>query len=136
MTAILLLAALPASAWISGSFRGVIVEPAASAVRERGWLYVQGANHMLRRVAVAKARVVYGPEVPAGLRRGHPDSALVAGTEIRVTAEQDGDGEWRASLIEILKLPSGPGRTNSADSQPKNFQASKATFLASNKQNP
>jgi len=29
--------------------------------------------------------------------------ALVAGAEVRVTAEEGSDGEWRASRVEVLK---------------------------------
>jgi hypothetical protein len=67
-----------------------------------GWIYVQGRNGMLRRVEVSKARVVYADSVPAGERSTDPSRDLTQGAEVRVTAEQDGAGEWRATHIEIL----------------------------------
>lgn len=83
-----------------GSFRGTIVD-GPSAVT--GWIYVQGRNGMARRVEIAHARVAYDEEVPAAERRPKAEDGLVIGAEVRVTAEQGSDGEWRASEIEILK---------------------------------
>lgn len=58
---------------------------------------------MARRVDVSRARVVYDESVPTATRLPKPEDALVAGAEVRVTAEQGSDGEWRASRVEILK---------------------------------
>ena len=69
-----------------------------------GWIYVQGRNGMLRRVEISRARVLYAPSVPAADRAKNPAQDLIPGAEVRVTAEQDGDGEWRASRVEILKI--------------------------------
>jgi hypothetical protein len=105
MTAVLLIAATP------GSFRGKIVEGPNPA--EKNWLYIQGRNGMVRRVDVSHAHVEYDEDVPAGCRSPNPLDALKPGVEVRVTAEQGSDGEWRASRIEILD--SGAGRERSAD---------------------
>ncbi|HYY69753.1 MAG TPA: hypothetical protein VE734_08470 [Terriglobales bacterium] len=69
-----------------------------------GWIFVQGRNGMLRRVEVSRARVIYAASVPAADRAKNPTMDLVQGAEVRVTAEQDGTGEWRASRIEIVRL--------------------------------
>jgi hypothetical protein len=87
-----------------GTFRGTIVDPPQKSAKDKGWIYVQGRNQMLRRVSVAQAKVVYGPDVPLPLRHPQPAAALADGTEVRVTATQDVSGEWRATEVEILKL--------------------------------
>lgn len=100
------LAVLVLSAWTNagtpGSFRGTIVDgPQASAGKH--WIYVQGRNGMARRVDISRAQVTYDESVPASTRLAKPENALTPGAEVRVTAEQDDNGEWRASRIEILK---------------------------------
>ena len=65
---------------------------------------LRGRNGMARRVEISHAQVSYDEEVPAAERRPKPEEALVVGTEVRVTAEQGSDGEWRASEVEILKV--------------------------------
>ena len=110
---VLLLAGVPTlSASAAGIFRGVVVE-APPAERHSGWIYVNSPNGMMRRVKVSRAHVYYAQNVPLSLRQERPAKSLVNGTEIRVTAEQDGDGEWNASEIEILRLRHRPksGRT-------------------------
>jgi hypothetical protein len=87
-----------------GSFRGTVVDGPSAP---KGWIYVQGRNGMARRVEIAHARVAYDEAVPAAERRSKPEDALVIGTEVRVTAEQGSDGEWKASDVEILKPASG-----------------------------
>ncbi len=85
-----------------GSFRGKIVEgPHAAA--EKDWIYVQARNGMVRRVEISHAQVEYDEDVPAARRSRNPQDGLKAGAEVRITAEQGSDGEWRASAIEILK---------------------------------
>ena len=59
---------------------------------------------MLRRVRVSDARIIYNISVPSKEQQAKSPDALVAGTEVRVTAEQDGNGEWHALVVEILKL--------------------------------
>jgi hypothetical protein len=86
-----------------GSFRGVIVRGQED---NPGWIWVKGANGMLRKVGVNGARVIYDDAVPHVDRERHPEMSMKSGAEVRVTANQDDDGEWRASKIEILKLKS------------------------------
>ncbi|HZP22677.1 MAG TPA: hypothetical protein VFB04_04475 [Terriglobales bacterium] len=85
-----------------GSFRGTIVE-ASHAAHDNSWIYVQGRNGTARRVDISDARILYDEDVPAAVRRANPAEALIAGAEVRVTAEQGSDGEWKASRIEILR---------------------------------
>ena len=94
---------LPLSAEISGTFRGVIVHPPRGEA-SHGWIYVQGRNGNLRRAEVSHARVLYAGSVPERLREQIPARSLKEGVEVRVTASQDGNGEWRASRVEILKV--------------------------------
>src|SRR5690348_12103302 len=82
-----------------GSFRGVIVRGPED---NPGWIWVKGANGMLRKVGVSGASVVYDKAVPHADREHQPEMSMKSGVEIRVTANQDNDGEWRASKIEIL----------------------------------
>jgi hypothetical protein len=84
-----------------GSFRGKVVESDQTVVNPN-WLYVQGRNQSIRRVEISHASIVYDEAVPAADRKLKPKQSLIAGTEVRVTAEQGTDGEWRASRVEIL----------------------------------
>ena len=96
---VLFLAACPLFAGTAGSFAGTVVDgPDASAQ----WIYVQGNNHSVRRVDVSRAKVRYGSEVPKSERKIPIRTVLPAGTRVRVTAEQDEAGEWRANDVEIL----------------------------------
>ena len=100
------IAVLSLGAWLSagtpGEFRGTIIDVPGASSRGK-WIYVQGRNGSARRVDISNARVVYDEDVPAAERRTNPAEALTAGAEVRVTAEQGSDGEWKASRIEILK---------------------------------
>jgi hypothetical protein len=113
LTTLVLATTLLLNAGTPGSFRGTIVDGASP---EKGWIYVQGRNGMARRVNIAHARVAYDEDVPASERRPKAEDGLLVGTEVRVTAEQGSDGEWRASEMEILKVeggehaPSGVGK--------------------------
>ena len=98
-----LLFASPFLLAIDGMFQGKVVNPPSGAGRA-GWIFVQGRNHMLRRVEVAHAVIVFGDEVPASQQRKCKMDCLAVGQEIRVTAEQDSAGEWRAKRVEILQL--------------------------------
>ncbi len=91
-----------------GSFRGTIVDRPHDA--GKNWIYVQGRNGMARRVDISHARVSYDEDVQTGSRLPKPEEALIAGAEVRVTAELGSDGEWRASSVEILKKQ--PGASN------------------------
>jgi hypothetical protein len=87
-----------------GVFQGKIVDPPTAETHRPGWIFVQGRNHMLRRVEVAHAEIVFGDQVPVSQRRKCKMDCLAPGQEIRVTAEQDSSGEWRAKRVEILQL--------------------------------
>jgi hypothetical protein len=84
-----------------GSFRGKIVEGPHPAA-DKGWIYVQARNGMVRRVEISHAQVEYDEDVPAAKRSRNPQDAVKVGAEVRITAEQGSDGEWRASQVEIL----------------------------------
>jgi len=83
-----------------------------------GWIYVQARNGMLRKVEVSRARVAYAASVPVADRASDPKRDLIQGTEVQVTAEQDGNGEWRASRVEIIRIqrPSRPPSRTQPDS--------------------
>jgi hypothetical protein len=86
-----------------GVFQGLVVDPPPNQPVTSGWIYIQGRNHALRRVEVSHAAIVFAHDVPEKQRRKCGAECLIAGLEIRVTAEQDSAGEWRAKRIEILK---------------------------------
>lgn len=92
-----------------GSFRGTIVDGPHAGVG-KNWIYVQGRNGMARRVDVSHARVTYDDDVPTATRLPRAQDALIAGAEVRVTAEQGSDGEWKATRVEILKMAVGGQR--------------------------
>ena len=102
LSAAVALIAVLALAGTPGSFRGTVVDgPLVSS--GKSWLYVQGRNGSARRVEITHARVIYDDAIPAAERARNPQDALVPGAEVRVSAEQGSDGEWKASRIEILK---------------------------------
>src|ERR1700739_1189942 len=96
-----LMLSLAAFGGTPGIFQGRVYQDQKAA---SGWIYVQGRNGMLRKVEVSRARVVYAESVPAADRGTDPAQDLVQGAEVRVTAEQDGAGEWRAIQVEIVKI--------------------------------
>ena len=96
VAASLLLSFLPALA-TPGSFRGVIVRVQDD---NPGWIWVKSANGQLRKVGIEGASVVYDDAVPRGSRERQPEMSMKSGAEVRITANQDGNGEWRA-LSEI-----------------------------------
>jgi hypothetical protein len=87
-----------------GMFQGKVVDSPVSEPPKAGWIYVQGRNHMLRRVEVAHAKVVFGQQVPVSQQRECHMECIEVGQEVRIIAEQDPSGEWRASRVEILRL--------------------------------
>jgi hypothetical protein len=89
---------------VDGMFQGKVVDPPVSVSVKPGWIFVQGRNHMLRRVEVAHAEIVFGARVPASQQHSCRMECLEVGQEVRVTAEQDSNGEWRAKKVEILQL--------------------------------
>ena len=113
---VLLTTGVMVSAGTPGSFRGTIVEGPHTAA-EKTWIFVQGRNGMARRVEISRARITYDEDVPAAERREEPIDALTTGTEVRITAEQGSDGEWRASRVEILsRQPSAVSNQQPASS--------------------
>jgi hypothetical protein len=90
------------AAGTSGMFRGTVVESPHGEKLSGRWIYVKGRNGMLRKVEISKAKVSYGTSVPKSKRERIPDISLKPGAEVRVTAMQDREGEWRASRIELL----------------------------------
>jgi len=87
----------------AGSFRGKIV---ATPRPDSGhkWIYIQALKGTLRRVDVSRASIRYGADVPKGDRRPNATESLREGAQIRVTASQDTDGEWRAIEVTIEAL--------------------------------
>lgn len=86
----------------AGSFRGTVVEGDQGSPRQ-GWLYLRGRNGGIRGVDISQAAIDYDEDMPADQRKSSPREQLVVGAEVRVTAEQDSHGEWRASRVEIIK---------------------------------
>jgi hypothetical protein len=84
-----------------GTFRGVVIH---GPDMTPGWMYMRGENGQVRRVGISRARVVYSEAVPASERQKIPALSIGSGAEVRVTARQDKNGEWRATIIEILSL--------------------------------
>lgn len=105
VTAVLTLLVLArAPLWaVDGTFQGRVITPPASQPVVRGWIYVEGANHMLRRVEVTHAEIVFAANVPASRKHRCNLDCLRSGQEVRITAEQDGSGEWRAKRVEIVR---------------------------------
>src|SRR5579864_6312635 len=101
-----------------GTFQGRIVDAPPEEPLPKGWIFVQGRNHMLRRVEVSHATIVFSGQVPAAQHRKCGPECLEQGQEIRVTADQDSAGEWRASRVEILRLPSGQASRHLTDTVP------------------
>ena len=89
---------------VDGTFQGKVIDPPTNQPQAHGWIYVQGHNHALRRVEVSHASIVFSEAVPASQRHKCNMECLSAGQEVRITAEQDRSGEWRAKRIEILRL--------------------------------
>lgn len=97
-----------------GTFVGRIVDPSPEQSQPPGWIFVQGRNHMVRRVEISHATIVFGQEIPVGQRRKCGPECLEAGQEIRVIAAQDSSGEWRAKRVEILRLAGGRPRDSAS----------------------
>jgi hypothetical protein len=115
--AVLLCAALLQAS--EGVFQGKIVDPPVAQPQRAGWIFVQGRNHMLRRVEVAHAEIVFGDQIPVSQRRKCKMDCLTAGQQVRVTAEQDSSGEWRAKRVEILQLTTNRTSLEPAQIKPR-----------------
>jgi len=96
---------------VDGTFQGKVVDPPEDAPHVDGWIFIQGHNNSLRRVEITHAKIVYGEEIPAAKRRKCGRDCLEPGQLVRVTAEQDSGGQWRAKEIEILRLTENPARS-------------------------
>jgi len=115
MKVIFFLAWLGASAWaVEGTFQGKVVGPGDHQPLAHGWIYIQGRNHLLRRVEVSHASIVFSENIPPVQRHKCGVECLTEGIEVRVTAEQDSSGEWRARRIEILAIQSGENKNRVA----------------------
>jgi hypothetical protein len=84
-----------------GIFRGIVIHGPDITP---GWMFLKGANGQVRKVGISRAQVVYTDGVPANERQKMAALSIVTGADVRVTAEQDKNGEWRATRIEILSL--------------------------------
>ncbi len=104
---LIVVAVAPVWAAVPAMFRGRVVELADQPAK-RGLIYVLGKNGSLRKVQVGSAKVEYADELPAKFRRQNPADSLVHGSEVRVEAEENGAGLWRATSIEILRVPGSP----------------------------
>ncbi|MBZ5567871.1 MAG: hypothetical protein LAO06_18230 [Acidobacteriia bacterium] len=104
VAAILLISAAFLWADTPGTFRGVVIHGPDITP---GWMYLKSGGQT-RRVGIGRADVMYSDSVPAGERQKLPAMSIVSGAEVRVTAQQDKDGEWRATKIEILTLHAQP----------------------------
>jgi hypothetical protein len=94
----------------AGSFRGTVIEGDRGSVSQ-GWLYVRGRDGSIRRVDISHAVFGYDESVPPERRKASAREQLEAGADVRVTAEQGSDGEWRASRVDIVK----PASSRSAE---------------------
>src|ERR1041385_35110 len=95
--------AIPAMA-VDGLFQGQVVLSVRGQPVAPGWVYILGRNHMLRRVDVSHASIVFSKHL--GYSRSHScnTECLADGQEVRVIAAQDRSGEWRAKRVEVLSL--------------------------------
>lgn len=85
-----------------GIFQGLVVS--GSSRDSATYIYVQGKNGNVRRVRITGAKVYYADSIPAAQRIKTPLECLQEHPEVKVTAEQARNGEWKAQEIEIVKL--------------------------------
>jgi hypothetical protein len=109
---------LPLHASTPAMFRGRVVE-LADQPRRPGLIFVMGRNGSLRKVHISSAHVQYADAMPAKFRKPQPSESLVQGAEIRVEAEEESAGLWRARSIEILQVPGSPKPREYAPPAPK-----------------
>lgn len=86
-----------------GIFTGELI-PAPEPASGGAWLYVKGRNSMVRRVDIASAKVFYAESVAKRDRREKATESLLPGAQVRVTADQNAKGEWRAQEVEITRI--------------------------------
>lgn len=111
---LVVLVSTPALPAVDGAFQGRVTDPPPGVKLSPGWIFVQGHNHILRRVDVTHARVVMAEDASAGNRCHSGVACLTVGTEVRITASQDSQGEWHARVVEVLELTKGTAEFNRA----------------------
>jgi hypothetical protein len=84
-----------------GVFRGVLVE-SPKGETATGFVFLRARNGNMRKVETTKAVVAYDESVPKDQQTVSAAEALKPGADVRITAEQEGDGEWHASRIDIM----------------------------------
>ena len=90
-----------ASANISGMFRGILVE-SPKGEPSTGFVYLRARNGNTRKVETSKATIAYDESVPKEQQTGAASDALKPGADVRITAQQEADGEWHATRIDIM----------------------------------
>ncbi len=116
---LVLLLVSPAFASTPASFRGKVIEFPNEKRSAPDLIFVMARNGALRRVQVGKARVSYDEHIPARLRYRQHSQGLKHGAEVRVEAEENGHGLWRARTIEIIGVPGAPAPEPRAQARPK-----------------
>ena len=87
----------------NGTFTGQVVN--GPTVEDQGtWVYIQARRGGTRKVEISSAKVVFDEGVPKSKRTAKPQDAIREGAQVRVTASQDGAGEWKASRVEVIEL--------------------------------
>lgn len=109
---------IPAFASTPASFRGKVIE-FPNTKGTQATILVMGRNGAARKVQIGAAHVVYTEAIPQRLRRTNPNQSLKHGAEVRVEAEENGHGLWRARTIEILALPGMPQPEQHTRQRPK-----------------
>jgi hypothetical protein len=117
--ALALLLTLPALGSTPADFRGKVIEFPNYKGSTFGTIFVMGRNGALRKVRVGSARVSYDEHIPTKFRLKQPSQSLTHGAEVRVEAEEDGHGLWRARSIEILGVPGAPAPPPRQKANPK-----------------
>ncbi len=104
MRKVLCLFVLVASAFAAtGSFTGQVVN-GPNLDTNKKWVFIQGPRGPVRRVDINDAKISFGPAVKKKDKAAKPEDAIREGAEVRVTASQDGQGEWKAASVEIVKV--------------------------------
>lgn len=96
---LMLLVAAAGFAGTPGTFRGIVYH---GSTARPGWVYVVGKNNSMRLVEVAHATIIYAEDFTGPDRQADAVREFKPGAEVRVTAEQDAHGNWRATEIEII----------------------------------
>lgn len=98
----IVLLAAASRAGTPGEFRGEIISPPSTEVASAHYIYVLGRNHLIRKVDIQKAEVIYASDIPSDQRSHDPRTSLLEGAQVRITAAQSAKGDWRAERVEIL----------------------------------